>query len=484
MGGLILLVAVAGNEETNCTQTPADPDVVCAAASDCEGLPHDLCLDGGWQCVDGACKYTCEPVQLGCHSDADCPEGKHCSVSDGDCGTDPNCPMCDVCYGECVPDPQPECETDKDCKEYEYCDFVVYYGTMDCCPPGTFCDAGIPPCEEGVCRLKAGFCWTDDDCGLGEKCEGVLMTNCGDPTDPESNCIDGDWPGNCVQSEPECMSDDDCPPGFVCVVETWCPPCYDEDPPCLAPCYAEGHCEPAPEDKCFDDSDCADGEYCDFSGSLGDCCMPGEFCLAIYPPCEGVCKDKNLPPGECWDDGDCKAGEHCEGAIICPPGAYCFAPDIPGKCVPDDPQECVAIEPGSHGICGMLLGVIFDGEKCVYESGCGCWPDCGNIFDSFEACEKACQPAPPPDDCMSNEDCPSGEYCDLMNSQTTICIKCDPNAIDCIPGCFPVGQCESLPEGVCVKDADCKPWQQCAFIYPCPLCLNCPCFGVCQDMLD
>ncbi|NOZ00676.1 MAG: hypothetical protein GXP54_02145 [Deltaproteobacteria bacterium] len=878
MGGLILLVAATGNERANCTQTPAVPEVECAAPADCEGLPHDLCLNGGWQCVDGKCDYKCEPVQQGCYSDTDCKEGTHCSVSDGDCQSPPGCQMCDVCYGECVPDenecvqsgcsgevcaeqavytpcvwldwfdclklttcghygengacgfeqnddflaclakntvcaddtdcpdgficqndswcgddgwcadggkcvpapepsecksdadcapdeyckmvedcppcvdadpacdapclmkgecapktepsecqtdsdcepgeyckteticppcvdedppckapcqvvgeclpqPQPECQTDKDClqyefcdhspwdemvgccvpldedgagcpdgypvcpgtckmkpglcwndadcengqhcegasicpegaacfaadhpgkcvadepveceadaecapgqycnvlcgndwckgtcdpvpdgqcvkdadcskgqkcvtgpcpacypcpcfgtcedtglepgqcwtdadcedeqycdvvkcdpatgekcigpyeckpkpvegclsdkdcAEYEYCDFIVYDGTMDCCPPNAFCDANIPPCEGGVCRLQPGLCWTDDDCAFNEQCEGVLFANCGDPTDPDVNCIGGDWPGKCAPKESECMSASDCPTGFTCEVETICPPCADDDPPCLAPCWSQGTCVPQ-EKKCNDDSDCADGQYCDFNGSLGDCCMPGEFCLAIYPPCEGVCKDKGLPPGECWNDGDCKAGEHCEGAIICPPGAYCFVADTPGKCVPDQPQECKEIKPGSHGVCGLVLGVIFDGEKCVYESGCGCWPDCGFIFDSIEACENTCQPAPPPPDCMADEDCPSGEYCDLTNSDQTICVDCDPNAPDCDPGCFSVGQCLAMPEGTCVKDADCQPWQQCAFIYPCPLCLNCTCFGICQDLPD
>lgn len=786
MGLLVLTVAMAGNEEADCIPASDPPEIECASAVDCEGLPHELCLDGGWQCIDGDCQYKCEPVKLGCYSDNDCPGGQHCSVSDGDCQPDPSCPMCAVCYGECVPDetecvqsgcsgevcsdkavytdcvwlpwfacleftscgtfgddgacgfdqndefldcvagtvecttdmdcpdgfvcendtwcgdpdswcigggkcvkaPDPEgceidadclpyefcdhspwdemvgccvpldadgtgcpegypvcpgeckmkpgmcfddadckmgehcelvdcvpgmdcgadwpgqcmpdqplkcqadadcapglycavlcgngwcegqcepvppdqcvkdadcpkglecvkeacpacypcpcfgtcedpglppgqCWTDKDCESdeycdvmkcdpatgekclgpyeckpkpiegclsdadcmpYEYCDFIVYDGSMDCCPPNAFCDANIPPCEGGECRLLPDHCWTDADCGYGQKCEGVLITNCGDPTDPDVNCGEEPWPGKCVDDKPECLSDDECPPGHVCVLETWCPPCYDEDPPCLAPCTMEGHCEPAPSDTCFDDTDCGKDEFCDFTGvDTTMCCLPGELCLMIFPPCEGTCKTNGLGPGECWDDGDCKPGEHCEGAIICPPGAYCFAPDSPGECVPDQ-TECVAVKPGSHGACEMLLGVIFDGEKCVYESGCGCWPDCDNIFDSFEACEKACQAPPPPGDCISNEDCPAGEYCDLMGETgTEICIDCDPNDPDCAGGCFPMGTCQPMEDGVCVKDADCQPWQKCAFIYPCPLCLGCPCFGVCQDLPD
>lgn len=882
MSGLVLMVALSGNEEADCTQVP-DPEVECTTPVDCEGLPYDLlCLDGAWHCVNGECKYECEPMKLGCYSDQDCPDGTHCSVSDGDCGPDPSCPMCAVCYGECVPDktecvqsgcsgevcaekavytpclwqewfeclaltacgsfgengscgfeqsddflacvaektgcttdadcpegfvcendswcgsedswcvgggtcvpepdpegcetdadclgyefcdhspwdemvgccvpldangtgcpegypvcpgeckmkpglcwadsdceegqhcelmdcldgmdcgagwpgqcmddqplecsseadckpgqycqftcgngwcashcaplpegtcvkdsdcaldylygdvygemycklgPCPECEgcpcfgtcemkglppgqcwtdadceadeycdmmkcdpatgekcigpyeckpkpvqgclSDSDCESYEYCDFIVYDGSMDCCPPNAFCDSTIPPCEGGECRLLPGYCWEDADCAPGEKCEGIMITNCGDPTDPDANCGEEPWPGKCAAEGPECLSDDECPPGHVCVLETWCPPCTDEDPACLAPCYAEGHCEPAQNEKCFDDADCGTDQYCDFSGFLGECCLPGELCLMIYPPCEGVCKDKEVPPGECWTDEDCKdgeycdgaficppdyacfapdtpgkclpvkepecwsdedcieyefcdksasmdgccgpdpacpddpnlppcpgvcklkpgvcwsdqdceKGEHCEGANICPPGAYCFAPDWPGECVPDQ-NECVAVKPNSHGACEMLLGVIFDGEKCVYESGCGCWPDCENIFDSFEECEKVCQPAPAYD-CLADEDCSAGEYCDFMgDTGATICIDCDPTDPNCEPGCFPMGTCQAIPDGMCVKDADCQPWQKCSFIYPCPLCVGCPCFGVCEDLPD
>ena len=56
--------------------------------------------------------------------------------------------------------------------------------------------------------------------------------------------------GTCVEAkvppgppESECMDDSDCEPEEKCEFESWCPPCVEEDPPCLAPCYAYGVCK-------------------------------------------------------------------------------------------------------------------------------------------------------------------------------------------------------------------------------------------------
>jgi hypothetical protein len=43
----------------------------------------------------------------------------------------------------------------------------------------------------------------------------------------------------------------------------------------------------------------------------------------------------------------------------------------------------------------MVLGVIFDGLECVFESGCDCEPDCDHFYGSIEACEMACGVLPP-----------------------------------------------------------------------------------------
>ncbi|MBL6975255.1 MAG: hypothetical protein ISR64_05935, partial [Deltaproteobacteria bacterium] len=148
MGLLVLTVAMAGNEEADCTPTTDPPVIECATAIDCEGLPHELCVDGGWQCTDGECQYKCEPPVLGCYSDSDCGDGQHCSVSDGDCQPDPSCPMCAVCYGECVPD-EPDCVqsgcSGEVCSEkavYTYCLWLPWFACLEFTSCGTFGDDG------------------------------------------------------------------------------------------------------------------------------------------------------------------------------------------------------------------------------------------------------------------------------------------------------------------------------------------------------
>ena len=56
----------------------------------------------------------------------------------------------------------------------------------------------------------------------------------------------------------------------------------------------------------------------------------------------------------------------------------------------DEAALCVALDPYAYGQCAMILGVVFDGEDCVWASGCGCDQDCENFFDDIESCLLAC----------------------------------------------------------------------------------------------
>ncbi len=160
----------------------------------------------------------------------------------------------------------------------------------------------------------------------------------------------------------------------------------------LPPC--PGTCIPAPDETCFFDAECGNGQFCDYgiNALMAGCCVPldesGEGCPADYPWCVGTCEPlpptngcqsnadcasyetcnldlaicppmPDCPPGAecmppmpcegscelqdglCWDAADCANDESCEGANICPEGAYCFAADSPGKCEPVvQPNEC------------------------------------------------------------------------------------------------------------------------------------------------
>lgn len=90
---------------------------------------------------------TCQPEIRKCGSDADCGDGEYCG-----CGQDPSCPMCDVCFFQCMPKPvDTSCDSDADCAAGQTCTF--YY--PPCAPPPD--DQFVPPdyCQPiGVCEDK------------------------------------------------------------------------------------------------------------------------------------------------------------------------------------------------------------------------------------------------------------------------------------------------------------------------------------------
>lgn len=454
LGALVAVATLTGQSKPMCHSKPVPSEATCETPKDCEGLPHVMCL-GEWQCVAGECQYLCGEKPKGCYSDADCPKGQHCSVSDGDCQSDPTCPMCDVCYGQCVPD-HPQCVQSGCSGEvcasepvYTPCVWQDWFACLKLTQCGNFGPngaCGFEPNEAFLaCLAELKPCKTDKDCPAGLACVS----------------------GRCEKPAPkECETDSDCPEGFFCAVETVCPPCVHEDPPCMAPCQLRGLCQPKSEPQgCWTDADCAWYEYCQFplwtgaekGGEAGGmaCCPPNAFCIPEIPPCgEGVCV---VRPGYCWSDADCALGERCEGVIPpCPPGAYCFAAPQPGKCVADRPV-CQAIKPGTHGMCEMVLGWIFDGQGCVLESGCSCKPDCEFFFQTLEECQAACLGPIP---CFDDSDCPKGQVCVWKGG----CPPCDCDAgsdPDCsCPMCMPPKSGFCTP-AVCASDPDCDDGDGC-----------------------
>lgn len=490
-GALFVIAVFSGQSKPTCfSPVSQSPQLGCETPKDCEGLPHVACL-GEWQCVQGQCQYKCQE-QAGCYSDNDCPAGQHCSVSDGDCKTDPNCPMCAVCYGECVPDKCVQsgcsgevCSTQTVFTPCVWQDWFACLKFTKCGNFGPNNTCGFEPNDAFLdCLAKFKPCKSDKDCPSGLVC---LNGRCDKPV------------------AVECTSDADCPDGYYCATETVCPPCANENPPCLMPCYLKGVCKPKGEIKgCQSDADCAWYEYCSFpayaDGSFkpANCCPPNAYCVPELPPCEiqGQCL---LRPGYCWSDADCGFGERCEGVISpCPPGAYCFAAPKPGECVAvatrcmsdadcgpgmfcdrsvclsccTDPseicieaccgqcvplqQKCTPVKPGTHGMCEMVLGWIYDGKDCVLESGCSCSPDCEAFFASYEECAAACFGQIP---CESDADCPKGQICVWSGG----CPPCDcaPGDNDCMcPMCVPPAHGWCQPAS-CSSAADCDDGNEC-----------------------
>ncbi len=94
---------------------------------------------------------------------------------------------------------------------------------------------------------------------------------------------------------------------------------------CREASSGDGFCVEA-DDVCFvaaQDGCCLDDADCE-----GEATCYGFECRTMG---DGVCK---MAPaaGECWGDDDCPSGMTCDGAVICPCGTMCVAPDSPGTC--------------------------------------------------------------------------------------------------------------------------------------------------------
>ncbi|MBX3274628.1 MAG: hypothetical protein KF729_30460 [Sandaracinaceae bacterium] len=78
------------------------------------------------------------------------------------------------------------------------------------------------------------------------------------------------------------------------------------------------------------------------------------------------------------------------------------------ECLTPPPGECVAQDARGDGLCRLLLGWAFDGEACVTLGGCECLgADCDAVFSSETACAQtyaACvTPAPTPAPCDAQD---------------------------------------------------------------------------------
>lgn len=124
----------------------------------CGGRPANLSdgsspaptSDGGLAAADTSARSDTRCVRPpgSCHSSEECPADQVCTG----CGSDPCCPMCDVCLGTCVPLPTGPCATNADC------------------PAGAFCE------HDGVCVVTggaAGTCKRLPTCADTGACLGV-----------------------------------------------------------------------------------------------------------------------------------------------------------------------------------------------------------------------------------------------------------------------------------------------------------------------
>lgn len=124
----------------------------------------------------------------------------------------------------CKPD-YPACDTDKDCKEKEFC----VARKCQQCRDSRDCAQG-QSCTAGKCSAIAGFCTTKAQCPAGQEC---IANRCR-----------------------PCEADNECPSGTICLA---------------------GKCGPA---QCKKDDDCAQDQDC-----VGGRCVAARATAPAGPPC-------------------------------------------------------------------------------------------------------------------------------------------------------------------------------------------------------
>ena len=209
-----------------------------------------------------------------------------------------------------------------------------------------------------------------------------VPTTCAPASKPAGCCCDGD-----AVAEMTCTAGNwVCPKGTGYQTAEICGSWQTCGLPCSLPCPADA----GASDAGAPDAGPADANAADAGASDPLCCGGGKACALGKVCVTDVCKDsKGLQAGQCWSAQDCSKGQPCEGADVCPCGAMCLLPDKPGSCKPPA-TTCTKIDPFGYGMCDMVLGVGWDGAKCVYVSGCGCQSDCDALFKTMDDCKASC----------------------------------------------------------------------------------------------
>jgi hypothetical protein len=270
-----------------------------------------------------------EPQIAECKQAADC-EGIPLVDCEGDWACDSG-----ACVFECEEEViVSECYDDSDCGNNQICEYVDCIGPV--CGPNEPCPMSCMLVGECVDIEEAPpiSCTHDAECDEDEFC---LLECPGGACPPDSGGCFVQCLGTCTDLPDQCFSDFDCEPGWACM---------------------DGMCveDPYPE-FCFDDSECPEDHYCDFSADVycaqNDADVPEGsgapyYCGGICVP-QKTCKVEACPAGSefdalacmcipveqfCYDDSDCPAGFQCDFSE----DVYCVGMDEDGG--EADPMWC------------------------------------------------------------------------------------------------------------------------------------------------
>jgi hypothetical protein len=337
-------------------------------------------------------------------------------------------PLCDPAFEACGTGAYgnvPQCGGPTDCALNETC------GSDGQCHPG---DCTFWGCVSGY------SCVIDDDgaavCGAGGGGNGGSGGGGGAGGDGNVYCGN---PDDCGEGE-TCASDGTCLPGecdelgcvfgYVCDDTSAPPVCSPENP---AACGQDADCADigagykcvsgtctAPEDQCFDQTQCQSGQVC-ADGKCTDGCTADDDCSAGWQ-CDvdkGIC---SIPTQPCQITSDCASS-----GLVCVDGA-CVpkSPDgtcddgfvwVENGCIPNQSPTFVCAQDGTQDACAS-------GSICLHHS---CYISCETPNES------ACDALPTFDQCKTVTTT-SGAH-DVCGSADNLGGECDPTSgLECPVG--------------------------------------------------
>ncbi len=449
---LVLIAALAAGA-AGCQFIVTLPKDLCATNKDCaEG---QSCVAGTCKANDASCTPNCEGRTCGsdgcngfcgacsgkgetcdnavgqcvasCNSGASCPGGSECNPNTGICTcTESSCAAAGLHCNEAMDKTCTQCATNEHCDNGQAC----VGGKCVACSSDGQCGGAAPHCAKGKCVQ----CAEDDHCPVPQ-----ALAEIGGDT-KWAICVNNQCGlGMCAAGDPDnrCLKDSTDRPACKMV------PIPDSQ----GETYQVGLCT-----RCTTDGECAEGSTCDVDEDA-------------FPP-ESQCRPT--------DDGRCGVDADCNGS---PFGQVCRS----GFCGCETNQQCVDTSSICDNVARASPGMC---AKCTATNVSTCPLGARACkVDASSAHLNQCV------ECVKNENCDSGEYCDLASNeckpspecgaseyrpllgescqQATApnvkcseprgqgrCVRCT-QAVDCNGGtCNADGSC-SFRDGFCALSLDC-----------------------------